>query len=78
MVIHESSISPGMLVDVKNLYLSNPDRFGYETWIDEIPDDVTAAAENSETARYVLLVRNRKCFDGRKNLQIDSFIVQSP
>ena len=78
MVIHESSISSGMLADVKNLYLSNPDIYGKETWVDEIPVDLKAAAENSETTRYALLVRNKKCFDGRKNLQIDSFVVQSP
>lgn len=70
--------SPGMIVDVKNLYLSKPDKHGRTSWIDEYPDDLAEAAENAESARFALLIRNKKSYDGRKKLEIDSFIVQSP
>lgn len=69
---------PGMIPDVKNLYQTKPDARGKSTWVDKYPDDLEEAAENAETARYALLIRNKKCYDGRKKLQIDSIIVQSP
>lgn len=67
-----------MISDAKNLYQSKPDHRGKTTWVDKYPDDLEEAAENAETARYALLIRNRKCYDGRKKLQIDSIVVQSP
>lgn len=73
-----SNAKPGMITDVKNLYQSKPDNRGKTTWVDKYPNDLEEAAENAETARYALLVRNVKCYDGRKKLQIDSVIVQSP
>lgn len=73
-----ADVKPGMITDVKNLYQSQPDWRGEPTWIDKYPDDLEEAAENAETARYALLIRNRKCYDGRKKLQIDSIVVQSP
>lgn len=33
--------------------------------------------ENDESAQYLLIVRNVKCYDGRKSLSIHSVIVQS-
>ena len=69
---------PGMITDVKNLYQSKPDNRGKTTWVDKYPDDLEEAAENAESARYALLIRNSKCYDGRKKLQIDSIVVQSP
>lgn len=69
---------PGMISDVKNLYQTKPDARGKSTWVDKYPDDLEEAAENAETARYALLIRNKKCYDGRKKLQIDSIVVQSP
>lgn len=74
----DSNSKPGMITDVKNLYQSKPDDRGKTTWVDKYPDDLEEAAENAETARYALLIRNVKCYDGRKKLQIDSVIVQSP
>ncbi|KAG8532276.1 uncharacterized protein KY384_003917 [Bacidia gigantensis] len=68
----------GMIGDVKNLYQSKPDNRGKTTWVQDYPDDLIAAAENSETAKYALLVRNKKCYNGRKSLEIDSLVVQSP
>lgn len=74
----EPVVKPGMISDVKNLYQTKPDNRGRSTWVDKYPDDLEAAAENAETARYALLIRNKKCYDGRKTLQIDSIVVQSP
>ena len=76
--ISSSDIKAGMITDVKNLYQSKPDNRGRTTWVDTYPDDLEEAAENAETAKYALLIRNNKCYDGRKKLQIDSVVVQSP
>lgn len=71
-------ISAGMIPDIKNLYEAKPDHRGRSTWVDKYPDDLEEVAENAETARYALIIRNKKCYDGRKKLQIDSIVVQSP
>ena len=71
-------VKPGMISDIKNLYQSKPDSRGKTTWVDKYPDDLEEAAENAETAKYALVIRNNKCYDGRKKLQIESIIVQSP
>lgn len=68
----------GMIPDVKNLYQGKPDGRGRSTWVDKYPDDLEEAAENAQTARYALLIRNKKCYDGRSKLQIDSIVIQSP
>ena len=68
----------GMISDVKNLYEGKPDNRGRSTWVDKYPDDIEEAAENAETARYALLIRNKKSYDGRKKLEMDSIVVQSP
>lgn len=73
-----SEIKPGMISETKNLYQSKPDKNGRTTWVDTYPDDLEDPAENAETARYALLIRNSKCYDGRKKLQIDSIVIQSP
>lgn len=72
------STPSGMKCDIKNLYQGPEDRRGRFTWIDKYPTDLEDPAENAESARYALLVRNRKCFDGRKKLELDSLVVQSP
>ncbi|MCJ1465285.1 hypothetical protein MMC07_003901 [Pseudocyphellaria aurata] len=72
------AVKPGMISDVKNLYPGKPDNCGRSTWVDKYPDDLEEAAETAETGRYALLIRNKKCYDGRKKLQIDSIVVQSP
>ena len=68
----------GMIPDVKNLYEGKPDKRGRSTWVDVYPNDLEEAAENAETARYALLIRNKKSYNGRKKLEMDSVIVQSP
>ena len=74
----KSQIQKGMIGDIKNLYQSKPDDRGRTSWVDTYPDDLTAAAENAESEKFALLIRNRKCYDGRKSLEIDSIVVQSP
>lgn len=71
-------VKPGMISDVKNLYQSKPDNSGQFSWVDKYPDNLEEATENAESARYALLIRNKKCYNGRKSLQIDSIVVQSP
>ncbi|KAL8796535.1 MAG: hypothetical protein Q9195_001209 [Heterodermia aff. obscurata] len=68
----------GMISDVKNLYEGKRDNRGRFTWVDTYPDDIEEAAENAETARYALLIRNNKSFDSRKKFEINSIVVQSP
>lgn len=68
----------GVIPEVKYLYQGKPDSRGESTWVDKYPDDLEEAAENAETARYAFLIRNKKCYDGRKKLQIDSIVIQSP
>lgn len=69
---------PGMISDAKNLYQTKPDARGRSAWVAKYPDDLEEAGENEETGRYALLIRNKKCYDGRKKLEIDSIVVQSP
>lgn len=83
MTIHNpatgsSDIKPGMITDVRNLYESKPDSNDKTTWVDAFPTDLEDVAEGADSARYALLIRNEKCYDGRKNLQIHSIVVQSP
>ncbi|KAL8819490.1 MAG: hypothetical protein Q9223_002078 [Gallowayella weberi] len=73
-----SSTGVGMISDVKNLYEGKPDSRGKSTWVDKYPDDLEEVAETTDTARYALLIRNKKAYDGRKKLAIDSIVVQSP
>ena len=71
-------VKPGMFDDIKNLYQSKPDDHGRTAWVNNYPYDLTAAAEDAESAKYALLIRNRKCYNGRKSLEIDSIVIQSP
>ncbi|KAJ9634733.1 hypothetical protein H2204_006182 [Knufia peltigerae] len=73
----EPEVPQGSITQAKNLY-SKRDNDGKYQWVTEEPDDAVDAAENSETARYAFLVRNKKSYDSRKKYDIDSIIVQSP
>ncbi|KAE8392461.1 P-loop containing nucleoside triphosphate hydrolase protein [Aspergillus alliaceus] len=68
---------PGSICEVHNLYETKPDKKGRTTWTKELPDDLTIPAENTESSQYALLVRNEKRYDGCKNLQIHSIVIQS-
>lgn len=67
----------GMICDTINLYQKKDDD-GNWIWTDEYPSDLHDPVENSETAKYALLIRNTKCLDGKKKLQISSIQIQSP
>ena len=73
----EEVIKAGMECDLKHLY-QKEDNKGRTSWTDVYPDDLNEAAENEMTARFAILVRNKKSFDSRKKLEIDSIVIQSP
>ena len=56
----EKKVAVGMVCGRKNLY-QRWDRHDRYTWTEELPDDLEEAAENEETMKYALLVRNSKC-----------------
>jgi hypothetical protein len=49
----------GMVCDTKNLY-QKFDIHNRFTWTEKYPDDLEEAAENEETMKYAVLVRNSK------------------
>lgn len=67
----------GSIPKTRDLYESKPDRHGRTSWTTEYPDDLNEPPENAESAQYALLVRHKKCYDGRKKLEINSIVVQS-
>ncbi|KAI4192882.1 MAG: hypothetical protein LQ348_003017 [Seirophora lacunosa] len=69
---------PGMIPQIKNLYPGEKDEHGRFTTTDKVPENLPEPEETDETGRYALLIRNNKCYDGRKSLSIASIIVQSP
>jgi hypothetical protein len=73
----EKVIKVGMECDLKHLYQKEDDK-GRTSWTDVYPEDLDEAAENEMTARFAILVRNKKSFDSRKKLEIDSIVIQSP
>ena len=68
----------GMIPAVKNLYHGERDDRGRFTATDKVPEDLPEPEETEETGRYALLIRNNKCYDGRKSLSIASIVIQSP
>ncbi|KAH8879647.1 P-loop containing nucleoside triphosphate hydrolase protein [Thozetella sp. PMI_491] len=73
----EEKVMIGMVCDTKNLF-QKWDRHDRYTWTEEFPDDLEEAAENEQTMKYAMLVRNKKSYDSRKKLEIDSIVIQSP
>ncbi|KAL9011854.1 MAG: hypothetical protein Q9173_003343 [Seirophora scorigena] len=69
---------PGMTPQIKNLYAGEKDEHGRFTTTDKVPENLPEPEETDETGRYALLIRNNKCYDGRKSLSIASIVVQSP
>jgi len=65
------TVEPGMQCGLKNLYSGKEDKRGRFRWQDTIPADVGKPAEDAETAKWALLVRNVKVYnDPRKVLAI--------
>ena len=74
----DTKIEVGMISEVKNLYEGKSNKWGDPVWVDENPEDLADPVENASTDRYALLIRNKKCYDGRRKLYIESIKVQSP
>lgn len=68
----------GSISTAKNLYWWKSDSDKDWAWVGKYPEDAPGAAENEETAKYALIIRNRKSRDGRKKFKADSIIIQSP
>ncbi|CAG7951491.1 unnamed protein product [Penicillium nalgiovense] len=66
----------GTLCDFRTLYQTNPDGYGMNSWTKEVPVDLPDTVEDAESAQYALLVRKKKCYDGRRSLSIHSIVVQ--
>ncbi|KAI0442660.1 P-loop containing nucleoside triphosphate hydrolase protein [Xylaria telfairii] len=67
----------GMICQKKDVY-QMIDRYNKATWTAELKEDIEEAAENEESDKYALLVRNKKSYDSRKELEVDSIVIQSP
>ncbi|KAJ5460298.1 uncharacterized protein N7458_001850 [Penicillium daleae] len=67
----------GSICAVRNLYQTRLGEDGETSWTRYLPETLIKPVENDESAQYVLIVRNVKCYDGRKSLSIHSVIVQS-
>ncbi len=68
----------GSLSTSKHIYADKEDDHGRYTWVDKYPEHWEEAAENEETAKHAVVVRNEKDFDSRKKHKIHSIIIQSP
>ncbi|KAI3327316.1 ATPase [Xylariaceae sp. AK1471] len=68
----------GSVSTAKHLYKSKKDKDGEWTWTDKYPEDAIEAAENGETRKNAVIVRNTKSNDSRKKLEAHSIIIQSP
>ncbi|KAL8898749.1 MAG: hypothetical protein Q9207_006549, partial [Kuettlingeria erythrocarpa] len=69
---------PGMRLEIKNLYHVETDVLGHIITTDKLPKDMPEPEETLETARYALLIRYHRSYDGRKGVSIASIVVQSP
>lgn len=67
----------GSICGIHNLYQTKPDESGRTSWSKNPPDTLEAAAENEESAQYAIIVRNAKCYDGRRSLSLHSVVIQS-
>lgn len=77
--VDEQHYDPGMKNGLKHLYSGKEDKKGRFQWQDKIPEDIGDPAENEETAKWALLVRNVKVYnDPRRVLSVHSIVVQSP
>lgn len=69
--------NPGTLCGVHNVYRTKPDENNRTSWTKELPETIIVPAEDAESAQYALIVRNVKCYTGRKSLSIHSIVIQS-
>ncbi|KAJ5101714.1 hypothetical protein NUU61_003936 [Penicillium alfredii] len=67
----------GSICDIHSMYESKPDESGNRSWTKELPSDLPDPAEDDESAQYALILRKSRCYDGRKNLELHSVVIQS-
>ncbi|KAE8354560.1 P-loop containing nucleoside triphosphate hydrolase protein [Aspergillus coremiiformis] len=72
-----NDIPAGSICEILHFFQSKLDKNGFSKWIRESPDDLVDPADNAESDRYALLVRNVKSCDSRRRTQTDSIVVQS-
>ncbi|PLN84344.1 P-loop containing nucleoside triphosphate hydrolase protein [Aspergillus taichungensis] len=65
---------PGSICTVKHIYRDPKDD---SNWLSEYPEDAGEAAENEETAKVAVIVRNAKSEDSRRKFEAHSIIIQS-
>jgi hypothetical protein len=69
----------GMSVGLKHLYSGKEDRRGRFQWQPKPPEDLGKPAEDAESEKWAIIVRNTKVYnDPKKVLSIHSIVVQSP
>ncbi|TLD37248.1 Mitochondrial chaperone [Venturia nashicola] len=73
----DPNVEKGSISNVKDIYGSKDDDDEW-TWSDEPPENLKEAAENEQTEKYALIVRNKKSSDSRKSLEAHSIIIHSP
>ena len=70
--LDSASSMVGMDCKIKNLYGD------VGSWSEKYPRSFRNASENDQTARFALIVRNRRSSDSRRKVEIESIVVQSP
>jgi len=69
----------GMSVGYKHLYSGKEDKRGRFQWQTTIPQNLGKPAEDAESEKWAIIVRNIKVFnDPKKVLSIHSVLIQSP
>ena len=67
-----------MSVGLKNLYSGKEDKRGRFTWQTEIPEDIGKPAEDAESEKWAIVVRNIKVYnDPKKVLSLHSILVSN-
>ena len=69
----------GMTTGYKHLYSGKEDKRGRFQWTTTMPEDLGKPAEDADSQKYAILVRNVKVYnDPRRVLCMHSIVVQSP
>lgn len=68
-----------MSAGLKHLYSGKEDKRGRFQWQTEMPEDLGKPAEDAESEKWAIIVRNVKVYnDPKKVLSLHSIVVQSP
>ena len=69
----------GMSAGLKHLYSGKEDKRGRFQWQTEMPEDLGKPAEDAESEKWAIIVRNVKVYnDPKKVLSLHSVLIQSP